>query len=135
MELVAGAAPSNVEVAENSGPKFFVTDASHGGTVLTVRIQNDGSNQADSPANVTYLLASENSRSWSTQVTFHGVSQESHKFTVGQIRKPITIEKLDIGRGCGADRPGAGRQVIPVVPLESSSGCRRSSLSRDLVSG
>lgn len=97
LELVAGAAPSTVEVAENSGASFFVTDAEKGDTVLTVRIQSNGNSRPNSPATVTYLSASENSRSWSTQGAFHGVSKESHEFTVGQIRIPITIEKLDNG--------------------------------------
>lgn len=96
-ELVAGAAPSTIEVTENSGASFFVTDAAKGDTVLTVRIQSDGNIRPNSPAIVTYLSASENSRSWSTQGAFHGVSKESHEFTVGQVRIPITIERLDNG--------------------------------------
>lgn len=96
-ELVAGAAPSTVEVTENSAACFIVTDAAKEDTVLTVRIQSDGNSRPNSPASVTYLFASENSRSWSTQGAFHGRSQESQEFTIGKFQFTITIEKLDNG--------------------------------------
>ncbi len=96
-ELIAGAAPTTVEVTDNSAASFFVSDGAKENTVLTVRIQSDGNSRPNSSASVTYLFVSENSREWSTHGAFHGRSQESQEFTIGKFQFTITIEKLDNG--------------------------------------
>lgn len=95
VELVAGAEPSNVEISANTAASFFVADDSEGPTVITVRIQTDGRSQANTPTTMTFLQASENSRSWSTQSAFEGVSKVQHRFAVGSRPILLSLEKLD----------------------------------------
>ena len=94
-ELVAGAEPSNVEISANSGASFFVANDSEGPTVITVRIQADGRGQANTPTTVTFLQASKNSRSWSTQSAFEGVSALQQQLSVGSRPVSLSLEKLD----------------------------------------
>ena len=95
MELVAGAEPSNVEIPANTAASFFVANDSEGPTVITVRIQTDGRSQANTPTTMTFLQASKNSRSWSTQSAFEGVSKVQHHFAVGSRPILLSLEKLD----------------------------------------
>jgi hypothetical protein len=95
VELVAGADASTVEISANSAASFFVANDSEGPTVITVRIQADGRGQANTPATVTFLEASERSRSWSTQSAFEGVSNLQHQFSVGSRPISVSLEKLD----------------------------------------
>lgn len=95
VELVVGAEPSNVEISSNAAASFFVANDSEGPTVVTVRIQADGRGKANTPATVTFLQASKNSRSWSTQSAFEGVSTLQHRFSVGSRPISVSLEKLD----------------------------------------
>jgi hypothetical protein len=95
VELVAGADASTVEISANSGASFFVANDSEGATVFTVRIQTDGRGLGNTPTTVTFLEASENSRSWSTQSAFEGVSKLQHHFSVGSRPISVSVEKLD----------------------------------------
>ena len=95
VELVAGAEPSNVEIPANTAASFFFANDSGGPTVITVRIQTDGRSQANTPTTMTFLQASKNSRSWSTQSAFEGVSKVQHHFAVGSRPILLSLEKLD----------------------------------------
>ncbi len=94
-ELVAGADPSTVEISANSAASFFVANDSEGSTVITARLQTDGRGQATTPTTVTFLQASEKSRSWSTQSAFDGVSNLQHQSSVGSRPISVSLEKLD----------------------------------------
>lgn len=94
-ELVAGADPSTVEISANSAASFFVANDSEGSTVITARLQTDGRGQATTPTTVTFLQASEKSRSWSTQSAFDGVANLQHQFSVGSRPISVSLEKLD----------------------------------------
>ena len=94
-ELVAGADASTVEISANSAASFFVANDSEGSTVITARLQTDGRGQPNTPITVTFLHASQNSRSWSTQSAFEGVSNLQHQFSVGSRPISVSLEKLD----------------------------------------
>ncbi|MFO1001597.1 MAG: hypothetical protein U0936_14755, partial [Planctomycetaceae bacterium] len=95
VELVAGADASAVEISANAAASFVVAHGSDGPIVITVRIQNDGRGQVNTPTTVTFLEASEKSRSWSTQSAFEGVSKLQHQFSVGTQPISVSVEKLD----------------------------------------
>ncbi|RLS68441.1 MAG: hypothetical protein DWI00_17620, partial [Planctomycetota bacterium] len=62
---------------------------------ITVRVRTDGRGQPNTPTTVTFLHASQNSRSWSTQSAFEGVSTLQHQFSVGSRPISVILEKLD----------------------------------------
>ena len=95
VELVAGADASPVEISVNTAASFFVANDSEGPTVITVRVRTDGRGQPNTPTTVTFLHASQNSRSWSTQSAFEGVSTLQHQFSVGSRPISVSLEKLD----------------------------------------
>lgn len=94
-ELVVGAEPSDVEISANSAASFFVRNDSEGFEVITVRIQTEGRGQPGTRTTVTFLQASENSRSWLTQSPVEGMSDVQHQFSVGSRPISASVQKLD----------------------------------------
>jgi hypothetical protein len=94
-ELVVEADPSNVEIVANSAASFFVRNDSEGFEVITARIQTEGRGQPGTRTTVTFLQASENSRSWLTQSPVEGMSNVQHQFSVGSRPVSVSVAKLD----------------------------------------
>lgn len=95
VELVAGADATAIETTSNSAASFFLADETEGGTIITVRIQTDGTKRANAPATVVILQAAETSRSWSSMSAFQGSTRLEQQCSVAGKIVSITIEKRD----------------------------------------